>query len=111
MQAATEATPLALVAPRPLCLNRGFEEEGLAIRFPVRATRENFLQLRNALVRDVRDTPLREEIEIPYRRVRVEERAPARHGRRRWRPLAARLRERAAFDTGFRDFEHPESGH
>ena len=70
-----EATPLALVDPRPLFLNRGFEEYGLAIQFSVWATRENFLELRTALVRDVRDTLLREEIEIPYRRVRVEESA------------------------------------
>lgn len=68
-----EATPLALVDPRPLFLNLGFEEYGLGIQFSVWATRENWLELRNALVRDVRDTLIREGIEIPYRRVRVEE--------------------------------------
>jgi small-conductance mechanosensitive channel len=68
-----EATPLALVDPRPLFLNLGFEEYGLGIQFSVWATRENYLPLRNALVRDVRDTLIREGVEIPYRRVRVEE--------------------------------------
>jgi small-conductance mechanosensitive channel len=68
-----EATPLALVDPRPLFLNLGFEEYGLGIQFSVWATQANWMGLRNALVRDVRDTLIREGVEIPYRRVRVEE--------------------------------------
>jgi small-conductance mechanosensitive channel len=61
-----ERSPLALREPRPIIIFQSFGESGVNLQFSVWAARDNYIDLRNALAEDVKETFEREGIEIPY---------------------------------------------
>ncbi len=61
-----ERSPLALREPRPIIIFQGFGESGVNLQFSVWAARDNYIDLKNALAEDVKETFEREGIEIPY---------------------------------------------
>jgi small-conductance mechanosensitive channel len=58
--------PLRLEEPAPLFIFTGFGNSSIDIQFSVWAQRENFLQLKNSLYEDIKNTFDREGIEIPF---------------------------------------------
>jgi small-conductance mechanosensitive channel len=58
--------PLCLEEPAPLFIFSGFGDSSIDIQFSVWAQRENFLQLKNSLYEDIKNTFDREGIEIPF---------------------------------------------
>lgn len=68
--------PLVLDEPRALILNQGFEESGVAIQFSVWAKRENFLEVKNRVLEEVKETFQEHQIDIPVRPITLYQ-APA----------------------------------
>lgn len=61
-----DANPLALEEPAPLLIAQGFGESSVDYQFSVWAKRENYLELRNGLQREIKSAFDRNDIEIPF---------------------------------------------
>lgn len=66
LRAVADAHPLCLVDPNPLFIVLGFGNSSIDLQFSVWAQREKWLDMRNALHREVKEAFDREGIEIPF---------------------------------------------
>jgi len=58
--------PMCLEEPKPLLIVLGFRDSGVEVQFSAWALRENFLEMRNSLHRDTKESFDAAGIEIPY---------------------------------------------
>ena len=61
-----DANPLCLIEPRPLFIFNGFGESSMDLQFSVWAVRENFLDLKNSIQREIKEEFDAAGIDIPY---------------------------------------------
>ncbi len=61
-----DSNPLCLVEPAPLFIFTGFGDSALTFQFSVWGARENFIQVRNSMQRDIKEAFDAENIEIPF---------------------------------------------
>lgn len=61
-----ERNPLCLVEPKPLFIFNGFGESSMNLQFSVWAVRENFLELKNGIQREIKEAFDANGIDIPY---------------------------------------------
>jgi small-conductance mechanosensitive channel len=64
--AVADRNPLSLDEPKPLLILQGFGDSGIDLQFSVWATRERYLELRNTVLEEIKETFDREAIEIPF---------------------------------------------
>lgn len=64
--AVAERNPLCLAEPRPLFIFSGFGDSAMNLQFSVWAVRENFLELRNSIQREIKQAFDANGIDIPY---------------------------------------------
>lgn len=61
-----DKNPLCLEEPKPLYIFQGFGESSLDIQYSVWAKRENFLNLKNSIHKEIKNTFDEQGIEIPF---------------------------------------------
>lgn len=61
-----ERNPLSLIEPKPLFIFLGFGDSALNIQYSVWAKRENFLDLKNSIQREIKEALDANGIEIPF---------------------------------------------
>ncbi len=61
-----EANPYALREPEPLLILQGFGESGIDLLLGVWFQKQDFLNLKNSLLQEIKDRFAREQIEIPF---------------------------------------------
>ena len=66
LQQVADANPLCLIEPRPLFIFNGFGESSMDLQFSVWAARENFLDLKNSIQREIKEAFDANGIDIPY---------------------------------------------
>lgn len=66
LQAVAERNPLCLTEPEPLFIFSGFGDSAMNLQFSVWAVRENFLELRNSIQREIKQAFDDNGIDIPY---------------------------------------------
>jgi small-conductance mechanosensitive channel len=66
LQAVAEHNPLCLTEPEPLFIFSGFGDSAMNLQFSVWAVRENFLELRNSIQREIKQAFDANGIDIPY---------------------------------------------
>jgi small-conductance mechanosensitive channel len=66
LDAVAAANPLCLDNPQPLFIVQGFGDSAQQFQFSVWATRENYLEVRNAIQLQIKAAFARENIAIPY---------------------------------------------
>jgi small-conductance mechanosensitive channel len=66
LQEVAERNPLCLTEPEPLFIFSGFGDSAMNLQFSVWAVRENFLELRNSIQREIKQAFDASDIDIPY---------------------------------------------
>lgn len=66
LQGVAERNPLCLIEPEPLFIFSGFGDSAMNLQFSVWAVRENFLELRNSIQREIKQAFDDNGIDIPY---------------------------------------------
>lgn len=66
LQEVAERNPLCLAEPKPLFIFTGFGDSAMNLQFSVWAVRENFLELRNTIQREIKQAFDTAGIDIPY---------------------------------------------
>lgn len=66
LQEVAERNPLCLTEPEPLFIFSGFGDSAMNLQFSVWAVRENFLELRNSIQREIKQAFDASGIDIPY---------------------------------------------
>lgn len=66
LEGVAERNPLCLIEPKPLFIFNGFGDSSLTVQFSVWVKRENFLELKNSIQREIKEAFDAEGIEIPY---------------------------------------------
>lgn len=66
LQEVAEHNPLCLAEPEPLFIFSGFGDSAMNLQFSVWAVRENFLELRNSIQREIKQAFDAQGIDIPY---------------------------------------------
>ncbi|PKM45845.1 MAG: mechanosensitive ion channel protein [Gammaproteobacteria bacterium HGW-Gammaproteobacteria-1] len=66
LQEVAERNPLCLTEPEPLFIFSGFGDSAMNLQFSVWAVRENFLELRNSIQREIKQAFDAGGIDIPY---------------------------------------------
>lgn len=66
LQGVAERNPLCLTEPEPLFIFSGFGDSAMNLQFSVWAVRENFLELRNSIQREIKQAFDDNGIDIPY---------------------------------------------
>ena len=61
-----DRNPLCLEEPKPILIAQGFGDSSIDYLLGVWAKRENFLEVRNRLQREIKETFDQEGIEIPF---------------------------------------------
>jgi len=64
--AIADKNPLCLEEPKPLFIHDGFGDSSVNIKFCVWSARENYLELRNGILIEIKEAFDREGIEIPF---------------------------------------------